>query len=262
MYFKNENGYYILKKIDNFDITFINNIEKLNIFNYIINNKFNNKISTYNNTNYALMNIRIQRPNKIINIDDLIYIMNINFYIPMKINNYYLLWITKVEYIQEYIKEYDLSDYDINYYLGLSDIAINMIKKIDYSNISYGLVYKRFYNINEIYDLFDPFNLYYGSKVNTISEFIKYSYFYNHHKNEYEKIFKLNLNLNDYILFIARLIFPTYFFDLLGEKNIQQKYINIVNNIDGYNNFIKEIILEIKKRYKNLSFLENIINLL
>ena len=259
LYFQLNNNNYIIRSIDYFDLDMVSTIENNKIFNIIIQNKFQNMISTYNDKKYVLMKIRTNIQNKKINIEDLIYILSLNNSYIKK--NYYIIWLQKIDYIEKYIKDYDLSDYDINYYLGLSNIALNIVKKIDFNNITCGLTYKRFYNINYIFDLLDPFNLCYGAKVDALSEFIKYSFFYKKEKIKYEAIFNLNLNINDYILFIARLIFPTYFFDLLEENNISEKYSNIINSIDRYKEYLKEIIYKIKKRY-NLSFLEYIINLL
>ena len=259
-YFKYNSSYYILKKVNSFDINFINYIERNNLFSVIIKNKFNNIISNYNNINYALIKIRVKEDNRDITFNDLVYISNIYINIPIIKINYYVLWIKKIDFIEKYAKDCNMLDYDINYYLGLSTIATNMIENVDFNNITYKFSFNRFYNINCLYDLLDPFNIKYGPCVNSLSEYIKYSYFYKHKKVDYNLLFNLNLNIDDYYLFISRLIFPTYFFDLLNQNDISSKYLNIINNIDGYILYIKEIFEKIKRRYSKLSSLEIIFN--
>ena len=259
-YFIYNNAYYLLKEVGQYDISFISNIENITIISFIIKNKYNEIISNYENKKYALIKVKISGHNKPMNINDLLFISNINYYIPSFKINFYELWSKKVDYIESYYNNYCLENIDNNYFICLSTIAINLIKNINFNNVTYRLTYKRFYNIDTLYDMLDPFNIKYGPVVNGIAEYIKYSYFSKKEKVEYKDILSMKLNLEDYILFVARLIFPTYYFDLLNKEDMPISDIQITCNIDEYLEYVKEIINTIKKRYIKLSFLENIIN--
>ena len=179
----------------------------------------------------------------------------------MKINkrvdkDYFKIWKNKIEYIEKYCNnKYIINDYDYYYYIGLSRIALNLVKNINYFNISYGVSINRFNNINNIYNLRQ-----YGPTVNTIAEFIKQDFFYNNRVVDITKIDELDLTNDDLLLLISRLLFPTYYFDMLNE--IDSNYKIILTRIVEYIEYLKHIIFEIKKRHNNMPFAESIVNLL
>jgi len=200
--------------------------------------------------------------NRNIIIDDIIKLSN-NSFINCYKNNYYLLWKKKIDFFESYYKDYYKNDdYDFNYYNGLSYNALNIVKKINYNNIRYGKTIKRFYNIKTLNDLYNPINIEIGPVVNSIVEYIKYEFFYNNREIDYEKIFSISLSFSDYYYFIARLLFPTYYYDLFKDNIIKKDYVIISNRINSYIPYIKRIILSIKKRHLKMPFLDYIINLL
>ena len=172
--------------------------------------------------------------------------------------NYYSIWKRKIEFFEKYYYDYyKKEEYDFEYYNGLSYNALNIVKMINYLNITYGISYNRFYNIKTMYDLDNPLYKKYGPIINSIGEYIKYEYFFKNREVNYEKIFDIPLTIDDYYYLVARLLFPTYFYDLF--KN-NEKYDLISNYIYGYISYVKRIIIEIKKRHNNMSLLESIIN--
>ena len=258
--FKNNDTKYILRVFENNNSLFNLNI-KIDDFHLIVKNKYKKNISNYNNLFYVLLKINNNIESSAISFKDLINISN-NKYLYFPKIDYFNVWKNKIDFLDNYYKSYyEIDNYDFNYFRCLSEISLNIIRNIKYQSITYGVTYNRFYNIENLYDLYDPFNATYGPIVNSFAEYIKYRFFYNNEKVSFLDIFDINLNENDYYYFIARLIFPTYYFDLLKNNRIEKDYQKIINNYYNYVEYIKSIILEIKKRH-DMPFLNYIINLL
>ena len=252
---------YILQKINKNSINKINR-EKYPLFHKIIKNKYNSIYSLYNNEYYVLLKINNKENNRKIIFEDIMNISSniINYDLLKK--NYFEIWNNKILFMEKYFYDYyNKEKIDFNYYNGLAYNALNLIKNINYSNITYGISYNRFYNINTLYDLYNPFNIEYGPIVDSIVEFIKYSIFYENHYINYDLLFDINLSKEDYYYLIARLLFPTYYYDLFKDNKIINDYKLISNKIYKYISYIKEIIIDIKKRHNDMSLI-NIINLL
>ena len=194
--------------------------------------------------------------NDIINLSK--YIINNNAYK----NNYYIIWKNKIKILNKYYNDcYCFDNYDFNYFYELSNIALKMIKNINFNNLTYGLSFNRFYKVNLLYDLYNKNNYKIGPIVNSITEYIKYSFFYNDREENIFLIDNLDLSREDYIYLVSRLIFPTYYFDILNNNDIDDKHNMIMFKINKYFNYIKSIIMEIKKRHIDMPFIDSIINL-
>lgn len=211
-----------------------------------------------------VININTDLNDRYIIFDDLIKLSKKIVYPQVVRKDLFNIWKEKIDYLEKYYNSIYSNDiYDFNYFRGLSDISLNIIKNIDFSQITYGLSINRFYNIKTIFDIYNPNNIKYSPIINSFSEYIKHEFFYNNKKRvEYYKIFDMKLNIEDYYYFIARLIFPTYYFDLFKDNKIKMNYELIVNNINDYISNIKDIFTEIKKRHINMPFIDYVINLL
>ena len=233
------------------------------LFHEIIKNKYNSIYTLYNNNYYVLLKVNIKENNRDITFEDIINISKTNSYYNLQKNNYFYIWNSKISFIEKYCYDYyNKEQIDFNYYNGLAYLALNLIKSINYTNITYGISYNRFYNIKTLYDLYNVFNIEYGPVVNSFIEYIKHSFFYMHKNVDYKAIFDLPLKEEDYYYLIARLLFPTYYYDLFKEDKIKNEYHIISNRICDYISCIKEMIIEIKKRHNNMSFIDSIVNLL
>ena len=199
--------------------------------------------------------------NRNILFDDIIEVIQNSIQIKKPIDNYINLWKTKLDFLEKYYKDNYNFEYDFYYFKGLSSIALRLIKTAKVNIVTYGVAINRFYNIKALYDLYNPIFIKHGPVVNTISEYIKYEFF-NNRRVDYEEIFDLDLNIDDYYLLVARLLFSTYYFDLLKEEKIKTNYDRISNKIEDYIEYVKEIIIAIKKRHNDMSLLDYIINLL
>ena len=198
--------------------------------------------------------------NKKIEFDDIILYSKNNIVINRLKIDYFYLWKKKLSFLEKYYKENNRTDnYDFFYYKGLSELALRLMKTINYNNITYGSSINRFDDIN----LFNDLYIYsrYGPIINTVAEYIKYEFF-NNRRVEYEKIFDINLTKEDYYFLVARLLFTTYYFDLIKNNKIITNYDYIVNKIESYIDYIKDIIMSIKKRHNDMPLLEYIVNLL
>ena len=198
--------------------------------------------------------------NKKIEFDDIILYSKNNIVINRLKIDYFYLWKKKLSFLEKYYKENNRTDnYDFFYYKGLSELALRLMKTINYNNITYGSSINRFDEINFFNDLYVYSR--YGPIINTVAEYIKYEFF-NNRRVEYEKIFDINLTKEDYYFLVARLLFTTYYFDLIKNNKIITNYDYIVNKIESYIVYIKDIIMSIKKRHNDMSLLEYIVNLL
>ena len=103
-------------------------------------------------------------------------------------------------------------------------------------------------------------NIVISSPIKGIAEYIKENFFIGK-PLEIETIGNLNLNYDESILLISRLIFPTYFFDLFNSQSqINSALIEkIITLIPKYENYLSEIIDIIKKEYNDIPLINWIV---
>ena len=195
----------------------------------IIINKFNEPISVISNENYVLLRVYVNDIKKI-DINDIIYMLNENVDLSglksLLRTNWVSLWSSKVDYIEyqmgHLIKKYPFLNNTIDYYLGLCENAITYIKNLkmfsDYK-IPIGISHKRIIKDATLFDLYNPLNLIIDYKVRNIAEYLKDAFFKDEDVNYILNIVfknfwfdKLNLSL-----LVARLLYPSYYFDLFEE---------------------------------------------
>lgn len=224
----------------------------------IIINKFNEPISVISNENYVLLRVYVNDIKKI-DINDIIYMLNENVDLSglksLLRTNWVSLWSSKVDYIEyqmgHLIKKYPFLNNTIDYYLGLCENAITYIKNLkmfsDYK-IPIGISHKRIIKDATLFDLYNPLNLIIDYKVRNIAEYLKDAFFkdedVNYILNTIFKNFwfdKLNLSL-----LVARLLYPSYYFDLFEEiidKELDENIIfPLTKKSSKYEEFIDLII--------------------
>lgn len=251
-YFSSENRNYIFFEL-NREINEVNeiyNITNLLIrmgipLHQIIPNKNNKIITLIDNKNYILMKVNIKKQE--VNIND-IFKMNILLNIPLlelKRNNWYELWIKKVDNIEEIInesgKKYAIINESINYYLGLAEIAI-ILSRLYPANENY--VEHRTINSFNSYEIYNPLNIVIDNKIRDISSIIKYKIINDDNFDEInEFIFKLNDN--DKIHLLIRTMFPDYYLNMVEEIISNNKKENDLNIIISKRNQMENIIIKI-----------------
>lgn len=222
------------------------------MFHTIIPN-FNGQIITvYENRIYILLRINIKE-NRKITLQDVIDVARIENKKNIKKMEWGTLWAKKIDSFEKYImnKNNNLKYREYyDYYIGLGENAINYFNNVKDENISYGFTYNRINSEYTLYDLYDPTNIIISSIIRGISEYAK-SLFFEGNEIEVEKIESLHLSHNEKILFISRMLFPTYFFDLYKENN-EEKIKKIINNSSSYEKYLYYLIETLRQSNYNI----------
>lgn len=283
----NENVYYFYyKNFKYYFIEFTRSIEDLNSLVEISNNLYNNKIlvhtfiSNINNeflTNYDNKYYTLLRVNRLENEEvDLKDIINLNFSIISNSkkylykNDWYEKWCTNVDNFErqviEYNKEYPKLQEVFNYYIGLAETAISYLKnhigEDKYLVLShYRLKYPVKYG-----DIYNPINFIFDIKTRDIAEYMKINFFFGKYDSfEAIKFIKsYNLKIPDLYSLVARLLYPTYYFDIfidiINGKNEMLKLNKIIKLSREYELFLRDILNYLTQNYniEPIEWLKNI----
>ena len=272
--FDNKNYFFIYKgylyklyAIDTeIDINLVVNINKAmvgrTLISKIIVNQLGNYISNYNGVSYILMKIYADNKRRI-SINDIDYLGN-SLYTNKINSNWGVLWSKKIDYLENLIsqfgKKYPIMVNSFNYFVGMAENAISYFNSIKFTeNYSYYISHKVM-NIDKVVDCFyNPLNIIFDYKVRDIAEYIKKVFFcvdYDKSKiyNEINKYFSNNkFTITDIRLLIARLLYPSFYFELyekiLVEGKNEKIILDVVSNIDDYEKYLNGIINYFKKQY-------------
>lgn len=262
-YFKYENFEYILIKTDNINIEIIYEMAtKLNqigilCHQIILNN--NKQVATkINDEDYVLMKTFTTKEK--INLNDIINFNNINYVEDKKLTivDWYTLWTEKIDYFEYQIsqigKKYPIIRKSFSYYIGLSENAITLVKNTPTDKLYYGLNHKRISYKDNIQSLYNPLNFIIDIRFRDVCEYFKSSFFNKVNiENEIMLYFYYNdLNYNESCYFFARMLFPTYYFDIY-EKIINNeideiKLNDIISLAKDYEVLLKKIYLYLKNK--------------
>lgn len=222
----------------------------------IIINKENSMLTFYNEKMYILLKKNLYIDSEvtfedILNYDEMIF--------EDGILNWKKLWKEKIDYYEYQISQlgfkYKLLGESISYYIGLSELAINLLNFVDMKNIKFYICHKRI-NFNDKLDsIFNPLNIVVDNKTRDIGEFLKSQYINNcmDINQTILAIEKVSLDYNESILLLARLIYPSYYFDMYDEiiqEKISEIKINeyIKKNV-CYETFVKSVYKYLKVKY-------------
>lgn len=231
----------------------------------IIMNKDNKIVTFYLNKPYILIKKNIYL-SSLVTIDEIIN-YDIIVYESKKII-WDKLWMNKIDYYEYQMSElgnkYKKLYESFNYYIGLSECAINLLNYLNNDSIKLYITHKRIMYKENMDDFLNPMNIIMDTRVRDIAEYFKINYIYNNIKTEdiINSLNILNLDYNECILLLSRLIYPSYYFDIY-DKIIQEKIsedkINfyIEKNV-YYETFLKDIYKYLKSKYKlpNIEWLE------
>lgn len=221
--------------------------------NEIIINIFNKYFIPINNKYYVLVKENTNIYNLTLN--DILYIQNNTINIS---NNYNLyrtnsikLWEDKIDYYEDKIKEiqnkYRYVDMTFDYFIGLAENAVIYLinNKVEINNTV--LSHRRINIVNGSFDYYNPVNYIIDNRTRDFAEYIKQLFF--SEKLDFEIVINflnyMNFSKDEYVLLMGRLLFPTYYFDLLdriidnNEKDIILK--NVYEKIDEYILFLKQL---------------------
>ena len=250
----NQTRYFLTKYSDdpkNIQTIYENHMYLLNqniyVHPIVLNNQ--NQILTYiNNEPYILM-ITLYYQNKI-TVNDIMY-FNSEINTIAKSPNWAELWSQKNDYLEYQIsmlgQKHPLIRESFSYYIGLGETAIQLVNSLEKTNVPLVYAHRRIEANHHQYDLYNPLNITIDYSVRDIAEYLK-SRFFSGKDIMKDLTYYLNntkLSTYEYMLFLARLIYPTYYFDLYEEvitdRANDEEIKKIISKVDDYEKIIKQV---------------------
>lgn len=190
-------------------------------------------------------------------------------------NNWGTLWSEKIDYFEYQVRELsvekDVVKNSFSYYVGMAENAISYVNN---TNMKYGrdtyrivLSHRRVFYPNYKLNYLNPLSFVFDLEVRDIAEYLKAMFFkkdVGFCLDELSSYLKIrHLSFYEYQMLYARLLYPTYYFDVyesVMNKNCdEEELVNIIKKCDSYEEFLKKAYLEIS-RYAKIDKIEWIIN--
>jgi len=264
-YFFIDNIRYTLIKYEE-DINEINKIYNIQIemmkknlyVHEIILNIERKPITFINENPYILL--------KTVYYDEKIKIDNIIAFSWLKENkeekNWKKIWSDKNDYMEfqmsELGKKHPLLRESFSYYIGLAETAVALTNNINNEEINYTYAHKRINKEDTFLEFYNPLNIIIDTKIRDITEYLKSSFFSGENIEEvlYYYINNIMLTKSEIIMFIARMLYPTYYFDIFEEiitdREKEEKIQNILSKTKEYEIILKEIYNIFKRNIEPL----------
>lgn len=264
-------------KIDNIEyvlMQFQNNptkIEKINYildylnraninYNQIVKNNANNILTYVSNIPYILIKNNINNSDNII-LSDLIWFQKYTKGIitdKIDLENLSNLWMDKVDYFEYQVSQFGIKfpiiRHSFNYFIGMAENAISVLNTILKKEIVGTISHFRVSFHDRISDLYNPLNFIIDSKIRDVCEYFKEKMFFYDIYDEAIYYFNYNyFSSDEIVLFLARLLFPTYYFDICEKimfDNDEDYLKIIVSKVNIYENNIKQIYRFLKSKYE------------
>jgi hypothetical protein len=256
--YNNHNYYFIEYDRDEKDLKCIIEIcfelRKRNIVsNELICNKFNSYITSFHNKLFVLLKENV--PERVIGFNDILYFQNNTNNLVSNINcvrtDCLSLWKRKIDFYEGKLSiignKYKLINKTMDYYIGLGENAITylVINKIQINNIV--LSHRRINENMNSFDFYNPVNYILDNRARDLADYIKNLFFYKEMKEDviFLLLYYVNLNREEYILFLSRLLYPTYYFDLIDRimlfKEDEEILKNVISKTDDYILLLKRL---------------------
>ena len=190
-------------------------------------------------------------------------------------NNWGTLWSEKIDYFEYQVRELSIEKEVVkssfSYYVGLAENAISYVNN---TNMKYGmdvyrivLSHRRVFYPNYKLNYLNPLSFVFDLEVRDIAEYLKAMFFQKDISfclDELSSYLKIrHLSLYEYQMLYARLLYPTYYFDVyegvMNKNGDEEELVNIIKKCDSYEEFLKKAYLEISK-YAKIDKIEWIIN--
>lgn len=232
----------------------------------IIINKDMQALTFINNIPYILLRVYNNSSDKI----TLNNINNVNYFSPeydskLTRGNWNTLWSDKIDYLEYQInqngKKYPIIVESFSYFVGMTENAISYIKNATTDTkpeqIDYGVVsHNRISMDATLYDLYNPLNLIIDHKTRDIAEYIKNSFFCDNTNifKELDDLFSKNyFSLYGIKILYGRILYPSFYFDMYDDiiagKIKEEELINVINRMDDYEVYLKEIYIYLNRFY-------------
>ena len=218
----------------------------------IIVNRNNEVLSSYRGFVYILIKI-YANINKDISLDEISFISNSLYKEGINVN-WGVLWSKKIDYLEDLInengKKYPLIVDSFNYFVGLAENAISYYNTINIdSNYRYVISHKIIRWSDTIEVLYNPMNITFDYRVRDVAEYIKNAFFKNK-QNIFDEIINYlrnnNLSLVEVKLLIARLLYPSFYFemyeDILIDNKEEKIILDVISKLDEYELYLVSII--------------------
>lgn len=280
--YNNEKYLFLPYNRDENDIRFLYDINQYTInnkidFHTIIINQSNNILTEVDHHYFVLLKIKVNF-NTLYNLNDIQYIArqssNISDQVKLKKLNLIELWSQKIDYFEYQIIHNDNKYLTLSetfpYYMGLAENAVSyLVNNQSYqTNEDKNVInHRRLFVNGTLYDLYNPLEVVIDHYTRDIAEYIKIKFFFEH--NPYQEVVKFldqnKLTHYGYISLIARLLYPSYYFDLIEqifqdlvyEKEVTQ----IIQKSKDYEYFLISIIryLNTKVSLPKIEWLDKLI---
>ena len=189
-------------------------------------------------------------------------------------NNWAKMWANKLDYyeyqIHELGKDKKIVLDSFGYYEGLATNAIalvnNSILLNNDNDIKITFSHRRIFVPNYVINYYNPLSFIFDLSVRDIAEYIKNSFFQNKDSSLELITFLKSVKLSnfEYNMFYARLLYPSYYFDIydkvMENKLNQNELVKIISKANDYELFLKKAYLELSK-YAYIEPVEWILNL-
>ena len=175
-------------------------------------------------------------------------------------NDWANLWSEKIDYfeyqVREIGKEKELILNSFSYYVGLAENAISYVNN---TNENYKgeyllkLSHKRVYYPNYAINFYNPLSFIFVLRIRDVAEYIKNSFFKKENGYlELEYYLKTNkLSNYEYRMLYARLLYPSYYFDLyekiMDNELEEDVLIDIISLVNEYEIFLKKVFILINQ---------------
>lgn len=236
----------------------------IRVHDFILNRE-NKLLTKVGKNNYILLKLNT-RYNEVISF---IFIVELNNKLKLNQknsqlyrNNWGELWSSKIDYFEYQIKEIGKDKRIVldsfSYYIGLAENAISYVNKInevikisEFDNVT--LAHRRIFNPNIALNYLNPLSFIFDLEVRDVAEYLKIEFFNNQDSlldlKTYLKIKKLTVY--SYHMLYARLIYPSYYFDIyediMNNNGDEEQLIKIIDKVDEYEIFLKKAYFEISK---------------
>ncbi len=178
-------------------------------------------------------------------------------------NNWAKLWSEKIDYFEYQVRELSIEKTIVknsfSYYIGLAEDAISYVNStsLKYGSNPYRIVlsHRRVFYPNYKLNYLNPLSFIFDLEVRDIAEYLKTMFFkenIDYCLEELSSYLKIrHLSLYEYQMLYARLLYPTYYFDIYDEvmnKNVsEEKLVEVIKRCNEYEQFLKRAYLEISK---------------
>ena len=232
----------------------------------VIRNRDNSFLTKVNEYNYILF--KVNNLSEEYDIFDMVNISNKlvlnNNKSSLYRNNWGSLWSDKIDFFEYQVRELGVEKNVVkssfSYYVGLSENAISYVNNaiLKYGGVSSGrivLSHRRVFFPNYKLNYMNPLSFIFDLEVRDVAEYLKSMFFkkdIEYCLDELKSYLSIRkLNIYEYHMFYARLLYPSYYFDVYDSvmnKNVnEEELVKIVKRSNDYEKFLKKTYLEISK---------------